>query len=243
MNRSIRHLPTLFVSSALALCLGLAACATSSGTPSAEASRSITVTANSEVKAVPDVARITVAITSQGEDAAAAQKANGTPTRAVIAALKELGVPDEEIQTSYTDLSPIWDESGATDTYEMRTVLEVSGLAVADVNTIMDACVAAGATEVNGPEYYVSSYDELYDQALAAAIEASRPKAETIAQASGAKLGKVVSVVEGYQDTSIAYAKTYDMAEEEAMDTGGTAPLEPGQVSVRAEVTVSYALN
>lgn len=244
LSSYVSKLSAAIAGSALALCLGLTACG--SGTTvvnGTENAKVITVSANSQVKAAPDLASISVIITTQGDSPAAAQKSNGKPTKAVIAKLKELGVADKDIQTSYTDLSPVWDEEGESDTYEMRTSLSVSGLAIDKVNTIMDACVEAGATEISGPEYYLSTYKETYQEALVAAIEQSRPKAETLAKASGVKLGKVVAVTEGYEDSSYAYATNEYMDEEKVEEAGSTAPLEPGEVTIRAEVTVSYAIN
>lgn len=225
---------------ALSLCLPLAACgAGATGTATRE--HVVTVNTSSSVKVVPDIARISVAITTQGTGASKAQKANATPTNAVIARLRELGVEDKDIQTTYTDLSPVWNDDGPSETYEMCTVLEVSGLPMEEVSAVMDACVEAGATEVNGPEYYASGYDEAYEQALTQAIEAARPKAEAIAKASGGSLGKVVEVVEGYQDSSISYASDAGMAKAEAEED--LAEIAPGELSVEANATVSFILH
>lgn len=233
---------TVAAAIALALALPLAACGRRNATVTqATTADVITVNATSTVMAVPDVARISVGITTTGRNAKSAQKANAKPTNAVISRLKDLGVAQEEIQTTYTSVSPVWDETRQTDTYEMRTVLSVGGLAVDQVSAAMDACVDAGATEVDGPEYYVSSYDDCYAEALAKAVEATRPKAETLAKASGVRLGNVVSVTEGYQDASVAYTKAEGaaMTDEAAEEL---VSIEPGQVSIQAEVTVSYEI-
>ena len=239
MARSSRRFATTIISalSALALCAGLTACSSSP-----DIDRTITVTTSSRVKAVPDVARISLTIASEGDDATLAKNANEKPTKEVLAALDKLGVTKEDIQTTYTDLSPIWDENGQTDRYQMRTALSVGGLAIDEVATVVDACVEAGATEVSGPEYYVSDYDERYEEALAAAIEKGRTKAEAMAQASGTSLTNIVSVSEGYQDTSIAYAKSTAMTEDAALEAGGMADIEPGTVEIAAEVTISYGI-
>lgn len=221
---------------ALALSLPLAACAPNA--PSAD--NSITVTSSAKVQVVPDTARITVGITTQGNDAAAAQKANVAPTNAVIDRLKDLGVDEEDIQTTYTDLSPVYTDEGASETYEMRTMLTVDGLAIEDVSSVMDSCVEAGATEVSGPEYYMSSYDESYQQALEQAVEAAKPKAETLAEASGVNLGDVVAVNENSQDRAIAYGSEQLAIGDAVSDE--VANIEPGQLDVEAEVTVSYAI-
>ena len=112
------------------------------------------------------------------------------------------------------------------------------------VSALMQACVAAGATGVNGPNYYASTYDEAYNQALAEAIGASREKATAMAKAAGVSLGDVVSIVEGYQNTT--YRATSDMVEYEMAATedsgSGAMKVAPGEVSIEAQVTVSYAI-
>ena len=240
MKRSLRQPATVIASvfSAIALCMGLIACSTQTSTP-----RTITVTSSSKVSVAPDVAQISVTITSEGDDATLAKNAGEKPMKKVLAALEKLGVPKEEIQTTYTDLSPIWDESGETGRYQLRTTLSVGGLAIENVAPTIDACVEAGASEISGPVYYVDSYDECYREALASAIEQAQTEAEAIAQASGTNLGQIMSVSEGYQDASLAYTKSAANADEEmTLDAGGMAPIEPGTVDVTAEVTVSYAI-
>ncbi len=236
-----RSMAALVVGMGLASTLALAGCASAASTP-ATTTNTITVTATGSVDATPDVARITLAIETEGASATAAQKANGKPTSAVIDCLTSNGVDKAQIQTTYTDLSPVWDDEGnETDRYQMRTVLEVKGLPLEGLNELMEACAEAGATEISGPDYYVSSYDELYEQALTKAVEASKPKAEALAEASGVTLGSVVSVTEGYQDTSLRYKQANGAMEEAAVEDS-LAPIEPGEVSVEAQVTVSYAL-
>ena len=204
----------------------------------------ITVTARSEVKVVPDKASFGVGIDTEGADANAAQTANAEVANAVIARLKELGIDEKSIQTSWTNLNPIWDYSGTEERipgYSMSTRINVSDIDVDKVGELMRQCVEAGATSIDGPQFYASSYDEAYQDARVAAIEAARPKAEAIARASGVSLGGVVGVTEGHQDYSVYYgAMAADagmgMAEEAKLD------VEPGEVSVEAQVTVSYAI-
>ena len=238
---------------ALAMCGALAACG---GTvPMAEQDHVITVNATAEVKAVPDKASFNVSVVTQGATAEEASAANADPVNAVVAALKDAGVADEDIQTTYTDLSPQYGfaEEPSTDAaiawggndivgYEMRTTMQVSGVEIDAVGELMGACVAAGATGVDGPRYYVSSYDEAYADALTQAIESSREKAQVMASAAGVSLGRVVNITEGYSYSGLRYAEAENAA---AMDAGGGVAemkIEPGQVSIEAQVTVSYAI-
>ena len=238
---------------ALAVCGALSACG---GTATmAQQEHVITVNASAQVKVAPDKASFSVEILTQGTTPEEASAANAAPVNAVIEALKLAGVAEEDIQTTYTDLSPQYGfaEEPSTDAaiawggndivgYEMRTTMQVSGVEIDAVGELMGACVAAGATGVDGPRYYVSSYDEAYADALAQAIESSREKAQVIASAAGVSLGGVVNITEGYSYSGLRYAEAESSA---AMDAdGGLAEMkiEPGQVNIEAQVTVSYAI-
>ncbi len=202
----------------------------------------ITVSARSEVKVVPDKATIGVGVDTEAADAETAQSENAKLVNAVIARLKELGVDEKSIQTSWTNLSPVWDYESSEEHirgYSMNTRLQVSDLDIDAVGQIMQECVTAGATSVDGPNFFASSYEEAYQEALTAAVAASRPKAEAIANASGVTLGGVVGVTEGYQDYSIAYGASATM---DAAATEAAMDVEPGELSVEATVTVSYAI-
>ena len=238
---------------AVAACAGLLAFALAGCAGSAGATDTgITVTASSDAKVVPDKARINVSVVSEAKTAEACQDDNAADVNAVIAALGELGVADTSIQTANTSLFPRYGQpaNGSEDDeyvitgYEMTTTLRVEDLDIDNVGTIVQACVAAGANEADGIEFYASAYDEVYQQALEAALGTARGKAEAIAQATGVGVGSVLRVTEGYQDTSARYATNFDTyaASDEAFDTGAVAKTMPGQTTITAEVTVTYAI-
>ena len=241
---------------AMVLALALAGCG-SGNTATAGADHGITVSASSETKVVPDKARVSVSVVNEAKTAEECQAENATRVNAVIDALAKLGVAETSIQTNYSDLSPRYgslvtdskskSEEAAYDEwtitgYEMTTSLTISDLEISSVGAIVEACVGAGANDANGIEYYASNYDEAYNEALAKALETAKAKADGIASATGANLGKVVNVVEGYQDTSARYAAMEnDIAFESAAD-GAAAKTMPGQVDITANVTVTYAI-
>ena len=255
---------------ACALCVAVLAFALAGcggGSASGEQAKGITVSASSELKVVPDKARIRLSVITEAKTAEECQSKNAEATNAVIEACKALGIEETSIQTSYSNLFPRYgsvtsdkaasdkaasDKANASTTtdwkitgYEMTTSFTVSDLEIDNVGATVQACVAAGANQAGGVEYYVSDYDAKYNEALAKALETAKSKAESIASATGARVGKVVNVVEGYQDTSARYAtSTANDAEmlEATGDTAAVAKTMPGQVDVSAEVTVTYAI-
>jgi len=68
------------------------------------AATTLNVSAYGEVKPPPDMAAITLGVETSQPTAAQAMSANAARMNRVIAALKNAGVPDRDIQTSQLDL-------------------------------------------------------------------------------------------------------------------------------------------
>ena len=215
--------------------------------PSGEVSMpTITVSATSEVKVVPDRARINVSVTTQASTAQETQSSNASLSDAVVAAIQGLGVAEESIQTTSTYLSPRYDYSSSQWSgsealivgYDMTTRFSIGDLEIDKVGQVLQAAIDAGANGTDGIEYYSSTYDEAYRDALGKAVEDARVKAEALAGAAGVNLGAIRSIVEGYQNTAVRYD---NMAyAEAAMGSADSLKIMPGQVDVVAQATVTY---
>lgn len=210
-------------------------------------SAAVTVSGKSEIKVTPDMAEITFGVETPGKDAAEAEKQNTREVDRVLSQLRELKVEDESIRTSDFSLYPRYDDFGNDVTgYTARTMLTVSNLSVDQVGLVISSCTEAGINQMNDIRYYSSSYDETYDAALREAVSEAEKKGRTLAEASGKELGAVVTIEEGYQDLSLRYS--YDngaakyAATEEAMDLAGSMRVMPGELTVSAEVTITYEL-
>jgi uncharacterized protein len=107
---------------------------------------------------------------------------------------------------------------------------------VAKAGPLLDAAVAAGATETSGPSFDRGDRDELYRGALKAAFAEARAKAQTLADEAGASLGRVLRI---HEAQGSAGPVPLDLpAAADAVPT----PVEPGAQSVEATVTVSFSL-
>lgn len=225
--------------------------------PSAAETPTITVTANSEIAVVPDKAQIGVAVTTQAKTAADTQTQNAEAVNALTDALHKLGIEDKSIQTAYTYLNPRYDYSEQTYTegvvdesedssnivgYEMTTGLTVKDLDIDKVGEVLRSCVAAGANNADGIQYYSSEYDAKYDEALAEAVKAARAKAEVLAKAAEVKLGGVFSIVEGYQNTAYRYDNAAMGMMEAASAEEDSLKVSPGEINIDATVTVTFEI-
>ena len=235
-----------------AMILGLTGCgaAPAGTTPAEEPAGGITVSASGTVRLVPDKAAVSFGVTTQEPTAEQAQSKNSEAVQKVMDVLTGRGIEEKSIRTVSYSMYPQYDWSDDGDQriigYIVSTSMTVQDQDIADLGKLLSACVAAGINSVDNVSFLCSGYDEAYRQALQQAVEASRAKAEALAAATGKTLGDVVSVTEGWQDTSARYGQSVNMAasfaKEEALDASGPS-LSPGETEITANVTVTYRMN
>ena len=221
-----RYLPVLLIVAA-----GFAAC------PAQAADKLVTVTGEATVAIAPDAAVIRIGVNSQGKTAREASDANAKQMTSVLAAIKDAGVADRDVQTSRLSLQPQYDpnKSGTARLlgFQVTNQLTVKIHDIDKLPTFLDRAIAAGANEMSGIEFVVSEQSKLLDQARDDAITDGHRKAELYAKAAGARIGQVLSIVE---EGSSAPPRPV-----QAMRAAGV-PIAPGEQTLRAVVTVTYAL-
>ncbi|HZD88066.1 MAG TPA: SIMPL domain-containing protein [Gaiellaceae bacterium] len=204
--------------------------------PSTTTGPTITVTGNGTAKATPDRASFDFGVSTQATTAAEALGRNAGQARAIVAALEKAGVDASQIQT--TDVS-LWPQTSSDGTQIVGYTASNSVNATAPIGRagdVVDAAVAAGANNVDGPNLSVSDQSATYADALKQALADAKQKAQAIAASSGLTLGAVQSVAEGGgQASPIPYAKDANAP------TAAAPPIEPGTQQTQASVTVTYA--
>jgi uncharacterized protein YggE len=197
----------------------------------------VTVTGEATVAVAPDTAMIRIGVTSQDKTAREAGEANAKQMTAVLAAIKDAGIADRDIQTSRLSLQPQYDpnKAGTARLTGFQATNQVT-VRIRDIDklpAVLDRAIAAGANEMSGIEFVVSEQSKLLDQARDDAIADARRKAELYAKAAGVKLGRVISITE---EGSAPTPRPM-----QAM-RAGAVPVAPGEQTLRAVVTVSYEL-
>lgn len=200
------------------------------------------VTGQGEARVAPDLAVIQIGVTSQAASAAEAMQQNATQQGAVIEALKAAGLADTEIQTSGLNLNPMMDygenRSPRVTGYEATNMVSARVSDVARLGEVLDAVVAAGANQINGISFQREDDGATQDDARRAAIADARHKAEILAEAAGLTLGPVLTIRDAPSDQGPQPMRMMaaDMAK------GASTPVQPGQLSLSAQVEVRYAL-
>lgn len=234
------------------LALSLAACTAAPGPAETNVTLQqpsddvITVSGRSGMEATPDVAKITIGVSTRATTPLEARQANAEAMAATLEAVKALGVEEKDIQTSNMNMWNTYGDYGTVTGYRMNTDLTILVREIEKAGEVVDAAISAGSNELGGVEYLVSNRDELYNAALTDAVELAREKAEALAAASGKTLGMVKKVTETSQAAATLrkYAAEASMADSSAngvMERAGTA-IQPGSTTISAEVQVVFAL-
>ncbi len=209
-------------------------------------SQVITVTSSETVQITPDIAQLVFAIHSQEKTAKDCQHQNMVSLNQVLEYLKTQGIADTSVKTSNYSLNPIYDwKNGQTLTgYEMTTNITISDVPLENAGALITSVIENGANDVESVTYLSSKYDDCYQEALQTAIASAKTKAEALASAGGRSLGAMVRVEEYTPNTSTRYTK--NLSSNSAMEEKATADVAmdvmPGQLDVKATVTVDFAI-
>jgi uncharacterized protein YggE len=200
-----------------------------------EAQDTVTVTGTGTVETAPDEATFGFGVVTKARTAGEALAANSAQARRLIAALVAAGVDRKDIRTAMVSLSPRVNDNGDVIIgYTAQNSVSVTLRNLDKAGAIIDAAVAAGANDVQGPSLAKRSQDRLYRDALKGAYDDARTKAQALAAASGRSVGKVQTVIEGGSVQPLVMAR--------AADAAAPTPIEPGTQEIQAQLTVTFAL-
>jgi uncharacterized protein len=238
----VRHLPSALLLT-LALHAGLAPASAQTPSTSAAEPSVVVTTGQGVIKRAPDQAWVTIAAESRAKTPAEVQKLNADAMSAVLAKLKGVGLPAEAIQTSAYELRPEFDYANNRQTlrgYVARNALEVRVDDLPKLGQVLDVAVAAGATQVSGIRFDLKDRTGAAQTALQRAVADARAQAETAAQAAGLKVDRVVRLE--VQREMISPPRPMMMAMRAEMAASAEPPVAPGELEVRAVVTLTTAV-
>jgi uncharacterized protein YggE len=159
------------------------------------------VNAVGDVTRVPDMATVNAGVVTQARSAQAAMAGNAERMARAIAALKEAGVQPRDIQTSAISLSPQYRYADnvppALTGYQASNQVSIRFRDIQRAGRILDALVAVGANQIDGPNFAIDQPEAALDEARRAAITKARARAELYASAAGLSVARIVSISEG----------------------------------------------
>jgi uncharacterized protein YggE len=225
----------------------------------------VSTSGSATTKVQPDKVSVTVGVETNGTTAQEASSSNANATDDVVAALIELGIPEEQISTSSYNVYPVYSQELMSEPPEVCIMIyppppeclpgqEIVGYAASssltveldvdgdiDGGQVIDAAIEAGANTVNGVFFFISSemQEEIRDGLIGDAIESARHRADVAATAVGMEVSGVKAI--NLNDVQFPF---FSSGLDTSFREGGIAPtLLPGEQQVTMTVSVVYYLS
>ena len=204
----------------------------------AQSAGRLVVEGEGRAAATPDMATLRLGVSERAAEAREALARTSEAAEAVLAALRDAGVAEADIQTAGLDLSPLYDANDGS---------RVSGYVAANVVTArlrdldalgpaIDAASEAGANRIDGLSFSLADPGPTMEVARRRAVADARAAAETLAEAAGETLGPVLRIAEGTE--ARPFAPSDGLMRAEAI----SVPISPGEVETVARIRMTFAL-
>jgi uncharacterized protein len=198
------------------------------------------VVAAGEVSRVPDLVRINAGVVTQAPTAVEAIRQNAARMEAVRSALRGAGIADRDIQTSTLNLNPNYryaeNQPPQLVGYQAVNQVNVRFRDIAKTGPILDALVAQGANQINGPMLTIDRPEAALDEARTQALANARERAELYARTLGMRVARVLAVSEAMGPIPLPRVE-FARANQDA-----ATQIEPGEQTLSVSLTVSFEL-
>lgn len=213
------------------------------------ASRTLAVSGEGKAVAVPDIAEFTFSVITQGEkNLTSLRDQNTKKVNAALAFLKEEGVDEKDITTQFYNVEPRYQyydcRTGGICPpadivgYEVNQGVLVKVRDFAKVGDLLAGVVQEGANEVSELRFTIDDPTAVQQSAREKAIKKAKEKAESIAEASGLRLGRLLTVEEGSPIVPLSSSVS-----KSALGMGGAEAvpeIQPGSQEVTIDITLRY---
>ncbi|PJE57964.1 MAG: hypothetical protein COU81_03265 [Candidatus Portnoybacteria bacterium CG10_big_fil_rev_8_21_14_0_10_36_7] len=195
--------------------------------------------------AAPDIAKISFGVTKNSATVSDAQNQVNSNINSILKSLKDLSIEEKDIKTTNYSVYPNYNYNETRQQISGYTVtqnIDVEIKKIDKVNKAVDAITTNGGNLVGQISF---DFDKeirrkLEDQARKEAVEMAREKAQSLANASGITLGKIINVEENSNNRPVPIYS-------DSVGLGG-APVEkateitPGQSAIQISVILSYEI-
>jgi uncharacterized protein YggE len=211
--------------------------------------QNITTTKNSlftvqgvgEATIIPDTAMISFGVTKTAPTVESAKNQVNEITNKITQDLKNLGVEVKDIQTTNYSVNPQYDYKTNTQTitgYSVDTTIQVKLKPIDKANQAIDLATKDGANQVGGIQFTVddAKQKELTQEARKKAVKDAKEKAQSLSDAAGIHLGKIVDIQENAQD----YPRPVNFMTANKTTDSTPTELNPGENKITTTISLSY---
>ena len=201
------------------------------------------ITATGKTTRVPDLATIRAGVVTQAPTAAAALSDNANRMSAVLSALKRAGIQPRDVATANVSLQPQYryedNKPPVITGYQATNTVSIRFRDIAKSGAILDALVAQGANQIDGPNLSLDQPDAALDEARVDAVKRAQARAQLYAKAAGLSVSRILTIAEGGEIAGPPPPMpVYRMAAAKAADT----QVLPGESDITVTITVRFLL-
>lgn len=209
--------------------------------------RKVTVMGQAEIDVVPDIGIAVLGVETRDEKADVAQTQNADKMDKVMDALLAAGIKKEDMKTQnyYLQRETKWDPETRESKfvgYVVRNSIRFETKDIENVGKYIDAAVKAGANNVDNVMFDLSkeAKEKVSTDLLTQAAATAKAKAQILAEALDARVGKVVLISENNWNVQPVYRAVPEIA----MDSAGAkaTSIVPGDITTNANIQVSFEL-
>ena len=206
--------------------------------------KTITVIGDGKVKIKPDIARANIGVEVLRPSVEEASAANKKLIESVIKTLVDAGIAKEDIQTSgfsvyaerFGQDGPLPDDKV---NYRVSNNVQVTIRDLDKVGEVLDAAMKSGANNIYGIEFSLEDNTSAKSEARKDAVADAKAKAEELAELTGVKVGKVLSISEVIGGAPPYYS---NLQTTNAFGGGGGQPIQPGELEIGTQLQITYEI-
>ena len=198
-----------------------------------------TVTGEGKVTVVPDTAIFSVGITTSSPSIQTAQSQSNAVINKIAKQLKDLGIKENDIKTVNYSIYPQYDyqQGNKISGYQINISLSVTVRQLDKINQALDLATQSGANTIGGIQLTVddTKQKQLFQQARELAVKDAKTKAESLANAAGITLGKIVNIQEDTNNFPRPMIGMMAIA-----DSAPKTNIQPGATDISTTITLFY---
>ena len=243
-KRSLFMIALVFMAIA---CVGIAAAAS---TDTGSNDKVIHSSGTGNVIGTPDRAQVTFSVETENADVKISQQDNAQRMTKVIDSLVAIGIPHDALKTTGYNIYPVYDDTTKSildqkvRTYRVTNTLTVTLHDVSKTGDVIDVAVANGINQASSIQFLLSDEQSqvLRTEALKKAVARARADADTVAGAMGTAITGVQSadISGGY--SPVLFDNYQYQAGNAMMKSAAPTPIQPGDITVSAQVSITYLI-
>lgn len=202
----------------------------------------VTVSGEHTIKVAPDEAEVNFTVSTKLKEAPETQSENDRIVSRALAYLAKQGISKKDIRTTRVSLRPHIEYISDKERKELYMAQQSVTFRLRDLDklpALLSGLVDLGVNHVDDVDFKASNLKELQIQARSEAVLDAKLKAETLAGALDQRIGGAYQIIDQTSESNPPRPVMYRM---EAQAADASASIAPGEIEVKAQVTIKFLL-